>query len=155
MPAAERQRYIEELRAFPDVLEARVSAFSDAELDARPIEGEWSIRQNVHHLADSHMSANFRFRLPLDEDNPVVPTYDQDAWARHPDYALPLAPSLMILRGLHMRFVALLEGLTPEQWSRPVSHPSWGMVDVEEIARLYSGHCAAHLAQIAAVAARL
>jgi hypothetical protein len=148
MPASERQQYIETLRQFPDRLEARVRPLTDEQLDQRIAPSEWSTRQIVHHLADSHMSANFRFRLPLEGDNPTVPTYDQDAWAQMPDYRLPLEPSFLILRGLHQRFVALLEALTDEQWRRPVTHYRWGTVDVEEIARRYADHCDNHIAQI-------
>lgn len=151
MPAAERARYIATLRDFPARLEALVLPLSDEQLDQRVAESEWSPRQVVHHLADSHMSANFRFRLPLDEENPMAPTYNQEAWARHSDYRLPLEPSLLILRGLHQRFVVLLEALTEEQWKRPVTHPEYGTVDVEDIARRYANHCDNHIRQINAV----
>ncbi|MBW4437540.1 MAG: DinB family protein [Pleurocapsa minor GSE-CHR-MK-17-07R] len=148
MPAAERQQYIATLREFPARLTMRLYGLTDAQLDQRTAPSEWSARQIVHHCADSHMSANFRFRLPLHSENPMVPTYDQDAWAKQPDYALPLAPSLEILRGLHVRFVALLEALTEADWARPVSHPEWGQVTVEEIARRYANHCDNHMRQI-------
>ncbi len=151
MPAAERLQYIAILREFPDRLEKLVLPLTDEQLDQRVAESEWSPRQVVHHLADSHMSANFRFRLPLDEDNPTVPTYNQEAWARHADYRMPLEASLMILRGLHQRFVALLESLTDAQWQRPVTHPEYGTVDVEDIARRYAKHCDIHIHQINAV----
>ncbi len=154
MPAAERVRYIQTLREFPDRLEALVLPLSDVQLDQRVAESEWSPRQIVHHLADSHMGANFRFRLPLDEDNPVVPTYDQEAWARHSDYAMPLESSLLIIRGLHQRFVALLESLTEEQWRRLVRHPEHGQLDVEDVARRYASHCDNHIQQMNAVGAK-
>ncbi|HLU09047.1 MAG TPA: DinB family protein, partial [Oceanobacillus sp.] len=74
---ASRQDYIKKLREFPEQLEARVKPLTDEQLDQREAEGEWSTRQIVHHLADSHMSANFRFRLPLSEPPiPRLPTYD-------------------------------------------------------------------------------
>lgn len=149
MSAAERERYIQTLRDFPDRLEARVRPLTDAQLDQRTAPSEWSTRQIVHHLADSHMSANFRFRLPLHLDNPTLPTYDQEAWARMADYALPLEPSLLILRGWHTRIVALLESLTEADWARGAVHPSWGAdLTVEEVARRYAGHGDNHIAQI-------
>ncbi len=151
MPAAERAQYIRTLREFPDRLEALVLPLTDEQLDQRVAESEWSPRQVVHHLADSHMSANFRFRLPLDEDNPTVPTYDQEAWARHADYGMPLESSLLILRGLHARWVVLLESLNEAQWQRPVRHPEHGQLDVEDIARRYAEHCDIHINQINAV----
>lgn len=145
---ATRHDHIQKLRQFPAELEARVTRLTDEQLDQREAEGEWSTRQIVHHLADSHMSANFRFRLPLTATAPNLPTYDQEAWAELPDYRLPLESSLTILRGLHVRFVALLEALNEEQWQRSGFHPDWGEVTVEEVARRYANHCDNHMNQI-------
>jgi hypothetical protein len=148
MSSAERQGYIQTLREFPERLEARVLPLSDTQLDQCTASTEWTTRQIVHHLADSHMSANFRFRLPLSADKPALPTYDQDQWALMTDYALPLDSSLTILRGLHVRFVALLEGLSEEQWQQIGIHPDWGEVTVEEVAGRYAEHCDNHINQI-------
>ena len=151
---ATRQDYIQKLREFPAQLDARVTPLSDEQLDQREADGEWSTRQIVHHLADSHMSANFRFRLPLTETMPNLPVYDQEAWAMLPDYNLPLESSLTILRGLHMRFVALLESLTEEEWLRTGVHPSWGEVSVEDVARRYADHCDNHMNQMNRIGAK-
>jgi hypothetical protein len=144
----DRQSAIERLRSFPDELERLVNPLTDAQLDQHP-QGEWSVRQIVHHLADSHMSANLRFKKPLTEPPAVpLPVYDQDAVALLADYRLPLAPSLLILRGLHERFVALLGSLADEDWSRTGAHPEWGVVTVEYVAFSYAGHCDTHIDQI-------
>jgi len=148
MPAAERQHYIQLIREFPEQFAALVRPFTDEQLECRVAEGEWSIRQIVHHVADSHINANNRFRLPLTEDNPTLPGYDQDKYALQPDYALPLEISLSILPGLHARWVALLESLTEEQWNRTGVHSEWGTVTVETIARNYSWHGQNHINQI-------
>jgi hypothetical protein len=142
------------LRGFPARLEARVRPLSDAQLDQRTAPAEWSTRQIVHHLADSHMSANFRLRLPLSEAAPTFPTYDQDAWARMADYALPIEPSLLILRGWHARITTLLESLTDAEWAQTGTHPDWGVVTVEAVARRYADHCDIHMAQIDGIGAR-
>ena len=149
----ERQQSIATLREFPARLEARVLPLSDAQLDQRTAETEWSARQIVHHLADSHMSANFRVRLPLSAQLPAFPTYDQDIWARMADYALPIEPSLQILRGWHARISALLESLSDEEWQQAGTHPVWGTVTVEEVARRYAEHCDNHMAQIDGIGA--
>lgn len=152
---ASRQDYIQKLREFPAQLEARVTPLTDDQLDQREAESEWSTRQIVHHLADSHMSANFRFRLPLTEPPiPKLPTYDQEAWALLPDYRLPLEPSLLILRGLHVRFVALLEALPDDQWTCTGLHYEWGEISVENVALRYADHCDNHMAQINRIGAK-
>lgn len=153
MPDPHIARYIETLHAFPERLEARVRPLTDVQLDQHTAPGEWSTRQIVHHLADSHMSANFRFRLPLHMDNPILPTYDQDAWAQMADYRLPLEPSFLILRGWHARIVALLETLSDDDWQRPCTHPEWGTVNLEDIARRYAEHCDIHIRQIDGIGA--
>jgi hypothetical protein len=142
-----RQQYIDDIRNFPQQLEQRVLSLSDGELDKR-FESEWTVRQIVHHVADSHMSANFRFRKPLTEDRPDLMVYDQEAFALQPDYRLPIAPSLEIIRGLHVRFVTLLESLSEEEWQRTGIHSEWGEVTVEEVARRYAEHGHIHLNQI-------
>mgnify|MGYP006380905639 CR=1 FL=1 len=144
-----QQASIAMLRDFPDRLEARVRPLTDAQLDQRTAESEWSTRQIVHHLADSHMSAVFRFKKPLTEANPAtIPVYDQAAWAELADYRLPIAPSLAILRGLHARFVALLESLSEDQWKMTGVHPEWGVVTVANVAQRYADHCDNHINQI-------
>jgi hypothetical protein len=150
----EREQWIATLRAFPARLEARVRPLNDEQLDQRTAVTEWSTRQIVHHLADSHMSANFRVRLPLSETNPRLPTYDQEAWAQMADYALPIEPSLLILRGWHERIVFLLESLTEAEWAQTGTHPEWGVVTVEEVARRYAAHCDNHMAQIDGIGAQ-
>jgi hypothetical protein len=147
-PHAAAQR----LRDFPAELDALVGHLSDAELDHK-MPGEWTTRQIVHHLADSHMSAVFRFKLPLTEANARFVTYDQDAFADLADYALPIEHSLAIVRGLHVRFGVLLGSLTEAQWAQTGTHPFWGEVSVAEVASRYADHCDEHLEQISRVLA--
>ncbi|MBE2268164.1 MAG: DinB family protein [Anaerolinea sp.] len=154
MPAAERQQYIQMIREFPEQFSALVSQFTDEQLELRVAEGEWSTRQIVHHVADSHMNANNRFRLPITESSPALPVYDQDAYARQADYALPLDVSLAIIRGLHARWVVLLESLTDAQWRMVGTHPEWGAVDLEEIVRRYADHGINHINQINTIRAK-
>jgi len=147
------QDAIARLRDFPAQLEALVLPLTDAQLDHK-MPGEWTTRQIVHHLADSHMSAVFRFKLPLTEPpSPNFMTYDQDAFAMLADYRLPLEPSLLIIRGLHVRFVALLESLTDAQWQMTGIHTSWGATTVAEVASRYADHCDNHIEQMTRVLA--
>lgn len=152
MPYA-RQDALARLRDFPVELEALVMPLTDAQLDHK-MPGEWTTRQIVHHLADSHMSAVFRFKLPLtDTFIPTFIVYDQDAFAELADYRLPIEPSILLIRGLHARFAALLESLTDEQWAKTGFHPYWGQVTVAEVASRYADHCDAHIEQITRVLA--
>ncbi len=149
MRSAVQQEYIDKLREFPAIFEAMVVHLPDNQLDCREREGEWTVRQIVHHVADSHMMAWARFKLPLTENHPTIKPYDQEKWAEQPDYALPVAVSLQIIAGLHQRMVALLESLTPADWQKPLYHPEAGRdMTVEDVANTYSNHGYEHIGQI-------
>ncbi|MCP2835103.1 DinB family protein, partial [Salmonella enterica] len=72
-------------------------------------EGGWTIRQIVHHLADSHMNMLVRFKLALTEQNPVIKPYQQALWAELPDYRLPVEGSLALFEAIQFRFSELLK----------------------------------------------
>jgi hypothetical protein len=93
------------LRDFPQHLASAIASLDDACMTAHPLAGEWSIAQNVHHLADSHMTAYIRCRLIASEINPPLKPYDQDAWAGFADsQTADVSTSLIILQGLHLRW---------------------------------------------------
>jgi len=149
MPAsAERQAMIKTIQELPATLETTINGLSDAQLDA-PYEDEWTIRQVVHHLADSHMNSFIRLKLILTEDQPQLKPYDQEAWATLTDTAgMPLEASVSILRGLHQRWVALFESLSEEDWQRTGYHPEIGDLSADDLLQIYDRHCREHIEQI-------
>jgi len=149
LDAAERRRLIDKLRALPDQLEAVVSGLTEQQLTTHFLPGEWTVAQNVHHLADSHMNSFIRLKLILTEDRPTIKPYDQDRWAvvadaDHQD----VEESLMLLRGLHSRWVRLFESLDESQWSRAAIHPEVGEITAESLLISYADHGEAHIDQI-------
>ncbi len=146
---SERQIRIEKIRDFPAQLEAVVQNLSDADLNTHFIEGEWTVAQNVHHLADSHMNSFIRLKLILTEDKPPLKPYLQEKWAELPDsHDLPVASSLALLKGLHERWCVLLEQLQEEDWTRSGMHPEIGAVTPDDLLRIYAGHGEGHIDQI-------
>ncbi len=146
---AERQQRIDAVRRFPAELEALVSPLSDAQLYTVTIPGEWTVAQNVHHLADAHINAFIRVKLLLTEDQPMVKPFDQDRWAETEDARQrPLAESLSILRGLHARWAALFESLSEADWAQAGHHPETGVITVDGLLRTYARHGRAHIEQI-------
>jgi hypothetical protein len=139
---------IEKLRCLPPDVEAVVADLSDAQLDTPYGPGKWTVRQVVHHLAESHGNAFFRFKKLLTEDNPDISAYNQDAWAACSDHKMPLEPSLAILRGLHARLVALLLTLPDDAWKRSGVHEEDGRITVDWLLRAYSEHGERHIGQI-------
>jgi len=145
----ERAARIEKIREFPAQLEALVEYLDDDDLLGKPLEGEWSVQQIVHHLADSHMNAYIRTKLILTEDKPALKGYDQDKWAEMIDTAtIPIEESLLILRGLHRRWARLLESLEDADWTREGTHPEHDHYDLEGILITYSNHGDNHIEQI-------
>lgn len=145
----EREQRIEIMRRFPEEFEALVSDLSAEDLHTHYLAHEWTVAQNVHHVADSHMNAFIRVKLGLTEMNPTIKVYDQDAWAVTADVgSVPISMSLAIIKGLHERWCALWESLDEEDWARPVNHPEAGQITVEHFLRTYSNHGAAHIDQI-------
>lgn len=137
------------LREFPDTLKELIEGLTPQELTTPYNAPEWTIAQNVHHLADSHMNSFIRLKLILTEDNPLLKPYRQEAWAtladaNHADVEV----SLSLLRGLHARWVQIFESLTDEQWARTGIHPEAGTMTPASLAETYADHCRAHLKQI-------
>jgi hypothetical protein len=146
---AQRREMIDEIRNLPARLRERVSGLTDAQLTTHFQADEWTVAQNVHHLADSHMNSFVRIRLILTEDHPTLKPYDQDRWAELADSGTAaLEESLCILDGLHRRWVRLFESLDEPAWQRAGLHPENGEVTIEDMLQTYAAHGQGHLDQI-------
>lgn len=147
---AERHELINQLRNLPAQLENIAGDLDDEQLDTPYRDGGWTVRQVVHHLADSHMNAFIRMKLTLTEDAPLFRTYEQDAWAQLPDTnKAQIYSSLLLLRGLHERWANLLEALPVESWARAGVHPENGEVTLDNLLASYVAHGTRHLQQVA------
>ncbi len=144
----ERADSIERIISLPKRLQSHVEGLSDEQLDTPYRDGGWTVRQVVHHLADSHLNAYTRTRLALTEDHPTIKPYDQDAWAVQADYALPLDASLKILEGVHFRWGVLWQSVSDEQFARTLHHPDNGTMSIDDLLRSYAQHGDSHLQQI-------
>ena len=137
------------IAAMPAMLSASVKGLDREQLDTPYREGGWTVRQLVHHIADSHMNAFLRIRLALTEDWPTITAYNEKAWAELRDsMTAPVGWSVDLLADLHARWVMLLESLTEEQWVRGVKHPENGPMTVEFATVLYGWHSRHHVAHI-------
>src|SRR5579871_4054938 len=116
-----RREAIAVLSALPAKLRAAAGGLNDAQLETPYRDGGWTLRQVVHHVADSHMNAYIRLRLGLTETEPTIKPYEEAEWAKLEDASrAPVDVSLRLLEPLHERWVRLLRGVTPEQYARPV-----------------------------------
>jgi uncharacterized damage-inducible protein DinB len=153
---AQREHWIGEIQEAPAKLRASVKDLSDARLDTPYREGGWTVRQVVHHLADSHLNAYIRFRLALTENEPTVKPYDQSLWANLEDArTAPVGPSLSLLESLHYRWVLLLKAMRAEDFTRTFNHPENGRMTLDQNLAMYAWHGRHHLGHINSVAERL
>ncbi len=141
---------IDLIRTFPARLEALVTDLTPEELTTAYNAPEWTVAQNVHHVADAHMNGYIRMKLAHTETHPPFKMYLQPLWAETADgKEADIRPSLAIVRGLHQRWVIFLESL--EDWSPTGTHPDYGELSLENLLQRYANHGNAHIAQIQAV----
>ncbi len=144
------------LAALPENLRSAVYGLSEAQLNTPYREGGWTVRQLVHHIADSHLTAYMRIRLALTEDWPTVKPYDEKTWAELADARTgPVDLSLELLDGLHARWALLLRSLTEEQWERGYTHPERGRQSIAEAMAMYEWHSRHHVAHIVELRKRM
>lgn len=144
-----RAAAIDSIEAAPLVLRKALRGLSNEQLATPYRDGGWTLRQVVHHVADSHINAYTRMRLALTESNPVIKPYDEKSWAALPDASdAPIGLSLALLDALHARWGMLLRTLSTDQFVREFSHPEHGPKDIDWLIAIYAWHGAHHTAHI-------
>lgn len=146
----ELNEQIDIIGAFPDRLRREVQNLSTQQLETPYRNGGWTIRQVVHHCADSHLNSYIRLKLALTETNPTIKPYNQQSWSMLPDsLSLDTQASILLLDGLHQRWTYLLRSLDKEQLERTFIHPENNQaISVKDNVGLYAWHCNHHLAHI-------
>lgn len=153
--AEDRRAWIDQIDELPKMLHRAVEGLVDEQLDTRYREDGWTIRQVVHHVADSHLNAYARFRLSLTEDTPRIKPYLEARWAELADARLgPVDLSLELTAALHERWVYLLRAMSDEDWKRGYDHPQDGHVPLSRALGIYAWHGRHHLAHISSVRER-
>ena len=149
-----RAAHIQTLRLLPERLRAAVAGLNETQLDMPYREDGWTVRQVVHHLADSHAMAYTRCKLALTEDWPTIQPYDEAAWANLADSRLPVDVSLALIEALHARWVALLESLSDADLRKGYNHPERGREMLVKMLAMYDWHSRHHTAHITSLRAR-
>jgi uncharacterized damage-inducible protein DinB len=152
--ASERRAAIDVIAATPARLRAAVRGLSDAQLDTPYRPGGWTVRQLVHHVADSHMNAFIRLRLALTEDHPTIKPYNEAEWAKLADATMPIDISLDLLDRLHQRMVHLLRSMKDEDFARTLHHPENGTMTVDALLNVYAWHGPHHTAHVTSLRER-
>ncbi len=147
--AEARRSRIEIINELPDKVAAAVADLTDGQLDTPYRPGGWTVRQTVHHLADSHSNSLTRFKLALTEDTPpTIKPYYEERWAELADSKLPIDVSQAMLRAIHVRWSALLGSMTDADFQKSFIHPETGEWTLDGALALYAWHSLHHTAHI-------
>lgn len=145
---ADVQTWLKEIETYTKRLRDTVGELSDEELNKTYRDGSYTVRQMVHHIADSQLNMYQRLKLALTDENPTVPGFDQDKWAIQPDTNLPPEVSIKMLEGINERIVSLGNHLTEDELGRVFTHKDNGEISVAKKLAKLAWHEEHHLAHI-------
>lgn len=151
-----RAQLIDEIAAAPAKFREAVLGLNDSQLDTPYRPDGWTVRQVIHHLADSHMNSFIRFRLALTEATPAITGYNEREWAKlHDSRTTPVEVSLQLLDGLHRRWVDMLRSMTGADFERGFRHSESGLIRLDQNLALYAWHSRHHAAHITGLRERM
>ena len=152
----DRQELLRQMLGAAATFRAATAGLTASQLDTPYRPEGWTVRQVVHHLTDSHVNWYVRTKLALTESEPTIKPFDGERWSELKDAREgPVEPSLLLLAGLHTRWVQLLESLTPAEWSRKLFHPERGWMVLDSTLPMYAWHIRHHAAQITELRKRM
>ena len=145
----DRAELLERFRRGPELVAAALTGAAGSEVDYRPAQDQWSLRQIVAHLSDAEVVGSSRFRRTIAEENPVIEWYDEKAWAEKLDYAKrKYSASLETFRRIRGENYELLKDLPGEAWSRTCVHSKFGPMTLYDLLKTYAEHAESHAMQI-------
>ena len=150
------KKWIDEIEALPPQIRQAIADWSDEQLDTPYRPQGWTVRQVIHHIADSHINSYVRFKWTLTEDKPTIKAYNEKLWAELPEAKTgPVDLSLYILDALHRRWVVMLRQLSASDLKRIFVHPeSSATISLEVLISLYAWHGKHHLTHITSLKKR-
>ncbi len=151
------KEWLNDIKFLPQHLENAILNLDEVQLATPYREGGWTVKQLVHHVADSHMNAYIRFKLGLTEDNPTIKPYDEAAWAEMADTKkLPINISLTLLHALHSRWYEILKHISAEDLNRTVFHPEHKKeMSLWFLLGMYAWHSKHHVAHVTSLRERM
>lgn len=126
--AEDINKWLIEIQSYTERLRGTVDSLSELDLNKTYHDESWTVRQLVHHIADSQLNMYLRLKLALTDQNPLIPTFNQEKWAVLPDTELPIENSIKMLEGINERIVFLGSRLTDEDLTR-----TFTLQDTDEI----------------------
>ncbi len=129
-------------------IEQVLGELSEDQLESREAEGEWSVRQIVHHLTDNEVADAMRLRQMLAHDSPLIVPFDEHLFVDRLHYDREIESSVATFFALRSSSGAILDQIAAEDWSRGGQHPEHDRYTVEIMIEKNIEHDRAHLEQI-------
>jgi uncharacterized damage-inducible protein DinB len=148
LTATQRASAFARMAALPNALYDAVRGLSPVQLDSPYREGGWTLRQVVHHLADSHVNAYIRHKLTITELDPPIKAYDENAWAQLADANGPIGVSLLLVQSIHDRWLHCLRTTPESAFARTCVHSERGKMTLDDLVAMYAWHGDHHVAHI-------
>lgn len=142
---------IEIIQNFPNNLKAVITKLDEKQIHTPYREGGWTVFELIHHIADSHGQAFYRFKLALTEDSPTIKPYNEKLWVKTPDVVYSTKElCLSSIEILHQRWLILLQHILDEEWeTKAVFHPAQNKkMSLWFLLTMYAWHSKHHLAHI-------
>ncbi|MGW7977169.1 putative metal-dependent hydrolase [Staphylococcus xylosus] len=142
------QKWLVEIDNYTQRLRDIVENITEEELNKTYRDGSWNVRQLVHHIADSQLNMYQRLKLALTDNNPIVPSFNQEEWVELEDSSAPIEYSLHMLDGINARIVALGNHIDKDQLERKFTLKGSGEITVATKLAKLAWHENHHLAHI-------
>ncbi|MBK7883214.1 MAG: putative metal-dependent hydrolase [Chitinophagaceae bacterium] len=152
-----KKEWLLDIQSLPLFLENAILNLDEQQLNVPYREGGWTVKQVIHHWADSHMNDYVRFKLGFTEDNPVIEAYDEVKWAELDDVKeLPINISITLLHALHIRWYAFLQAFTNSDFDKTIFHPGHNKeFTLWQLLGMYAWHGRHHVAHITTLRKRM
>ena len=132
---------VERLNATTSVLRREIEGLSDKEVSFRPSEGEWSIKEVLGHLCDYARFFHTRLFQMINQEQPLLPSWDQEEQWRERNAQNALVQDLLFefstQRG---ETVDMLADLVHWNWARQGRHQEHGRLSIRQLVELALAH---------------
>lgn len=125
---------IQSYAADAELLCRDVTGLTDADLDARPVAGQWTIRELVWHVVDSEIILGDRMRRIIAEDRPSLIGFDETLFTQRLFYQQrDVAPAVKLFELNRVVIADILGRLQPSDFDRVGIHSEVGPLTLRQI----------------------
>ena len=150
--SAGHQDLVERLNAVTSRLRRELAGLSEAALTFRPAEGEWSLKELCGHLCDNAKFLHTRLFRMIKQEEPHLPSWDQDEQARLRDaQAVAIDALLAEFATQRGETVEMLADLVHWNWARQGRHAERGRVSIRQLVDIAIEHEEGHLDHLRAL----